>query len=111
MAARRVYALSTRLPADERFALTDQVRRSSRAVGALIAEAWARRQYRAAFIEKLSQAQAEAMETQVWLEHACGCGLIDKDQFAESDAEWQQIGGMLQRMIEKASSFKPKNRP
>ena len=68
--ARKIFALSKTFPKEERYSLTDQIRRSSRAVNAMIAEAWARRMYPAAFINKINEAMGEAMETQAWLDHA-----------------------------------------
>lgn len=65
--AKQIFVLTKEFPQEERFALTDQIRRSSRAVGAMLAEAWARRRYKAAFINKVNEALGEAMETQSWL--------------------------------------------
>jgi four helix bundle protein len=66
--AREVFEVSKRVPREERYALTDQIRRSARATKAMIAEAWARRRYRAVFINKLDEALGEASETQSWLD-------------------------------------------
>lgn len=103
--AGKVFLQTQSFPRDERFSLTDQVRRSSRAVAAMIAEAWARRRYEAAFINKLNEAQGEAMETQSWLDQALDCRYLTIEQHAEFDSLYQQIGGKLQRMIEKSSTF------
>lgn len=103
--AKHVFEVSQGFPADERYSLTDQVRRSSRAVGALLAEAWARRLYRAAFVNKINEALGEAMETQSWLDHALTCGYITQDEYDEMNTAWQQIGGMLHRMIQRADTF------
>lgn len=73
-----VFERSKRFPADERFALTEQVRRSSRSVCANIAEAWRKRRYQAAFVAKLNDAEAEAAETQVHLEIAFRNGYVDE---------------------------------
>ena len=104
-AAHTIFNLTKSFPKEERYALTDQIRRSSRAVAAMIAEAWAKRRYEAAFVSKLNDALGEAMETQSWLDHARDSGYITPAQFAELDASWQQIGGMLNRMTERASAF------
>src|SRR5690554_5841255 len=93
--AREIYEWSRHLPVEERYALSDQIRRSSRAVAAIIAEAWASSMYRAAFVNKLRQALGEAYETQAWLDHARSCGFIDQNQFVEFDAAWQRVGGMI----------------
>ena len=103
--ARRLYLVTQNWPSEERFSLTDQVRRSSRAVNAMLAEAWARRRYRAAFINKVNAALGEAMETQAWLDHARTCGYISQEEYEEMDDRWQHIGAMLQRMIQRADDF------
>lgn len=103
--AERIFELTRGFPKEETYALTDQIRRSSRAVGALLAEAWARRQYEAAFVNKVNQALGEAMETQSWLDSAYDCGYIDADMHEALDAEWQRIGGKLNRMIQYSDSF------
>ena len=71
----------------------------------MIAEAWAKRRYEAAFVSKINDALGEAMETQSWLDYALDCEYITAPQFAQLDAEWQHIGGMLNRMIERAAEF------
>src|ERR1044072_5283723 len=73
IAAATGFKMSQAFPKDERFSLTDQVRRSSRAVTAMLAEAWAKRRYRASFVIKLDDALGEANETQAWLDHALDC--------------------------------------
>jgi len=103
--ARRIFVLFKTFPADERFSLTDQIRRSSRAVNAMIAEAWARRRYPAAFINKIDESLGEAMETQAWLDHAIDCAYLDRAQYRSLDDAWQKIGAMLNRMIQRADDF------
>jgi four helix bundle protein len=75
--AMQIFELSKKFPADEKYSLTDQIRRSSRSVCANLAEAWRKRRYEGAFINKLSDAEAEAAETQVWLEFAVKCNYLD----------------------------------
>lgn len=104
-AALAVFEVSKAFPKEEKYSLTDQVRRSSRAVNAIIAEAWARRRYRAAFVNKIDEALGEAMETQAWLDHALDCRYLDEPVFRKLDAQWQSIGGMLTRMIDRAADF------
>jgi four helix bundle protein len=104
-AAEALFHLTRSFPKEETYSLIDQVRRSSRAVSALIAEAWARRRYQAAFVEKLSQSLAECMETQAWLDHAKICSYLGNDQYAQHNEQWQQIGGMISRMIERSADF------
>ena len=100
-----IYSLTKRFPREEMFSLTDQVRRSSRAVGALLAEAWAKRRYPASFVNRVDDALGEAMETQAWLDHSLASGCIDRVEYGLRDAAWQQVGAMLQRMIERAPEF------
>lgn len=69
----RIFELTKALPVEERYSLVDQIRRSSRSVCANIAEAWRKRRYEAAFVSKLSDAETEAAETQVWAEVALYC--------------------------------------
>jgi len=69
------------LQTEEKYSLTDQLRRSSRAVNAMIAQPWARRRYPAAFVDKVDEALGEAMETQAWLDHATDCGYLDRGQY------------------------------
>src|SRR5437763_5415373 len=79
-AAMHVFELSKRFPKEETYSLTDQIRRSSRSVCANLAEAWRKRRYEAAFISKLSDAEAEVAETQVWLEFAVRCGYLERER-------------------------------
>ena len=92
---KKIFTLTKQFPPEERYALTDQIRRSSRAVGAMIAEAWARRRYPAAFVSKIDEALGEAMETQAWLDHAVVCNYISREEYRTLDAAWQSIGGKL----------------
>ena len=94
----RIFGISKNFPQEERYSLTDQVRRSSRSVCANIAEAWRKRRYKAAFISKLSDAETEATETQVWCEIAYLCEDIDKKTFVELDDACDHIVSQLIRM-------------
>ena len=110
--AKRIFVISKGFPKEEKFSLTDQIRRSSRAVNAMIAEAWARRRYEAAFANKLNEALGEAMETQAWLDHALDCGYFEADEHALLDKSWQHIGAMLNRMIQLSPTFcEPQKHP
>jgi four helix bundle protein len=75
-----LFDLSKSFPKEETYSLTDQIRRSSRSVCANLAEAWRKRRYQASFISKLSDAESEAAETQVWLEFAVKCNYLDRDR-------------------------------
>jgi four helix bundle protein len=79
-AAMELFEQSKGFPKEETYSLTDQIRRSSRSVCANLAEAWRKRRYQAAFISKLSDAEGEAAETQVWIEFAVKCGYLNRDR-------------------------------
>ena len=98
-AAMTLFELSKGFPREERYSLTDQVRRSSRSVCANIAEAWRKRRYPNAFVSKLSDAEAEAAETQVWIEFAVKCGDLTPDQAVELDTLYNNIQGKLVNML------------
>lgn len=89
--AMEVFALSKGFPADERFSLTDQVRRSSRSVAANLAEAWRKRRYQAAFVSKLNDAEGEAAETQTHLEIARRCRYLPPDITSALDARYERL--------------------
>jgi four helix bundle protein len=103
--ALKIFEISKTFPKEERFALTDQVRRSSRAVKAMIAEDWGRRRYQAVFTSKLNEALGEATETQSWLDDALDCKYITEQQHRQLDAAWQGVGAMLNKMIDRADDF------
>src|SRR5258706_1855451 len=94
-AAKNVFVISERFPKEERYSMTDQIRRSSRAVNAMIAEAWAQRLYPAAFVNKINEALGEAMETQAWLDHAFDCDYLDEKEHQTMDDSWQRIVSTL----------------
>lgn len=102
---REIFEISKGFPKEETFALTNQIRRSSRAIGANIAEAWAKRRYEKHFISKLTDADGEQMETQHWIETARECGYINQSQASALLAQCKEIGQMLGGMIERADSF------
>lgn len=104
-AAQKIFLVSKEFPREERYALTDQIRRSSRAVKAMVAEAWARRRYKAAFINKIDEALGEANETQSWLDDALDSHYLSAVDFKELNDRYQAIGGMLSRMIDRADDF------
>jgi four helix bundle protein len=98
-AAMQVFEVSRRFPKEEVYALTDQIRRSSRSVCSNLAEAWRKRRYEAAFISKLSDAEAEAAETQVWLEFAVRCEYVTRDEARILFKEYEEIIRLLVAMI------------
>jgi len=97
--AMQIFELTKSFPAEEKYSMTDQMRRSSRSVCSNTAEAWRKRRYRAAFISKLSDAEGEACETQVWIEFARRCGYLENDVCDELDSAYDQILGQLVKMI------------
>src|SRR5882724_1376955 len=101
----RVYELTKRFPNEERYALTDQARRSSRSVCANIAEAWRKRRYEAAFIAKLSDAEGEAAETQVHLEFAFRHSYLSRDEFLSVDDAYEKICAQIVRMIDEPEKW------
>lgn len=94
-----VFRLTTAFPAEERYSLIDQVRRSSRSVCANLAEAWRKRRYKAAFISKLSDAEGEAAETQVWVQFSVECEYLDRTVAKPIYSEYDAIVAMLVHMI------------
>jgi four helix bundle protein len=96
---------SKSFPREERFSLTDQIRGSSRAIKAMIAEAWARRRYKAAFVNKIDEALGETYETQSWLDDAFDAGYLAKQSFDDLKSRYDKIGGMLSRVIDRAADF------
>jgi four helix bundle protein len=97
--AMSIFKLSKGFPKEETYSLTDQMRRSSRSVAANIAEAWRKRRYEAAFIAKLSDAEGEAAETQVWIEFALRCEYISKEQAKPLYDELSEVTRMIVAMI------------
>jgi four helix bundle protein len=100
-----VFRLTKTFPPEERYSMVDQMRRSSRAVCANIAEAWRKRRYPAHFISKLSDAEGEAEESRVWLELAQRCGYLDESTVRDLDAVYDVILGQLVRMISQPKSW------
>jgi four helix bundle protein len=103
--SREIFELSKSFPREEMFSLTDQVRRSSRSVGAQIAEAWGKRPYLKHFVSKLTDADGEQLETQHWLEVARDCSYLTTDDATRLLIQCTSIGKMLSSMITKADRF------
>jgi four helix bundle protein len=100
-----IFIFSKEFPKEEKYSLTDQIRRSSRSVGAQIAEAWGKRKYELHFISKLTDADSEQLETQHWLEISEECKYLNTDKSQDLLQKCESIGKMLQSMIDKSSSF------
>ena len=103
--SRKVLQVSRMFPKEEMYSLTDQVRRSARSVGAQIAEAWGKRRYEKHFVSKLTDADAEQMETQHWVGEALDCGYLSAVAAQELNSGLEEIGRMLNSMMAKADSF------
>ena len=100
-----IYEHSKKFPAEEKYSLTDQIRRSSRSVGAQIAEAWAKRKYERHFVSKITDADGEQLESQHWIETALDTKLLTLDQRDDLIERYETLGKKLYAMIEKAHLF------
>jgi four helix bundle protein len=101
----KVFVLSKSFPKEELYALTDQARRASRAIGANIAESWHKRRYPAHFISKLTDADAEQAETQHWLDTARACEYVSAPRHKVLLEKCMRIGRMLGKMMRQPESF------
>jgi four helix bundle protein len=106
-----VFRRSKAFPKEEMYSLTDQIRRAARSVGAQIAEAWGKRRYEKHFVSKLSDADAEQMETQHWVGEALDCGYLTALEATQLNSNLENIGRMLNSMMEKAECFCTKPTP
>ena len=103
--ADEIFHLSKSFPPEEKYALTDQIRRASRSISAQIAEAWKKRRYQAAFVLKLNDGEAEGAESQTWIEHAKRCGYWLPQTAASLDAKAESILAQLHVMIRDADRW------
>ena len=103
--AMEIFHASKHFPKDERYALTDQIRRSSRSVCSNLREAWAKRRYEAHFISKLTDADGENGETETWLDFAHDCGYFSEGDHTLFTEKRNEVGAMLGSMINDPSSF------
>jgi four helix bundle protein len=100
-----IFKITKGFPADEKYSLTDQIRRSSRSVCANLAEGWRKRKYIAVFRNKITDSMQEASETQCWLEFCLACQYIDQKTFNDFDDEYEQLINMLNSMERNAEKF------
>jgi four helix bundle protein len=98
-AAMEIFEVTKSFPREERCSLTDQIRRSSRSVCASITEAWRRRRYKGSFVYRLNDAEAEAAETQTWLEFAVKCSYLDAEVAGSLYGKYDHVLGKLVTMI------------
>ena len=103
--SKEIFDISMKFPKEEMYSLTDQVRRSSRSVGAQIAEAWTKRRYQKHFISKLTDAVGEELETQHWIEAAQDCAYLSPETSSGLLEKYDTLGKMLNSMINKSASF------
>ncbi len=103
--ARDVFEGSKTFPREEMYALTDQIRRSSRSIGGQIAESWGKRRYERHFVSKLTDADGEQLETQHWAETALDCGYLTPDRAQNWIMRCEEIGRLLGGMIAKSDQF------
>jgi four helix bundle protein len=100
-----IFEVSKNFPKEETYSLTSQIRRSSRSVGAQIAEAWAKRRYEKHFISKLTDADGEQQETQHWIDIAGSCGYLSAAHVKDWLKQYTSVERMLNSMINKADQF------
>src|SRR5881398_3240680 len=100
-----IFQVTKSFPNDEVYALTSQIRRSSRSVCLNLREAWAKRRYEAHFLSKLTDADGENSETDTWLDFALDCGYISQKEHLDLVHQTQQIGAMLGKMLAQPASF------
>ena len=105
--AMEIFHESKTFPPEERYSLTDQIRRASRSVGANIAEGYRKRQYTKMFVSKMADADGEAAETQVWLDFARDCCYLSKERQSQLTKGYEEVGRMLGSMIANPERFKP----
>ncbi len=107
--AMEIFEASKKFPSEEKYSLTDQIRRSSRSVTANIAEGFRKRQYPKMFVSKLADADGEATETQVWLDFARDCGYMPPTRCDELTKEYEEVGKMLGSMMSMPEKFMPRH--
>lgn len=100
-----IFDVSKGFSSEEKYSLTDQIRRSSRSVCTNLREAWAKRKYEAHFVSKLTDSDGENGETETWLDFACDCKYLSKGDHATFTEKCREVGAMLGSMINDPSSF------
>jgi len=103
--AMKIYNLSKGFPVEERYSLTDQIRRSSRSVCGNIAEAWRKRRYEKLFINKLIDSEGEAAETQNWLDFAFACNYLGEETYEKLNSKYDEILAMLVKMTKESNKW------
>lgn len=105
--AMEIFPLSRAFPQEEIYSLTDQIRRFSRSVAANLAEGFRKRRYPNMLVNKLTDCDAEASETQVWIDFALDCGYLSKENHDRLTEGYEEVGRMLYGMMSNPEKFKP----
>lgn len=108
--AMKVFHLTKKFPKEERYLLIDQFRRSSRSVCSCLAEAYRKRKYQPYFVNKITDADAENSETEVWIDFAYACEYISEDEKEDLENDAEEVGRMLKSMSENPEKFLPKDK-
>ena len=103
--AMEIFEVSKKFPAEEKYSLTDQIRRCSRSVCSNLSESYRKRQYPAHFVSKVSDADTENAETQTWLEFALACKYISETQFKDFKTKSEEIGRLLNHMLNNPEKY------
>ena len=106
--AMEIFHLSKSFPIEEKYSLTDQIRRSSRSVAVNIAEGYRKRQYPKMFVSKLADSDGEAAETQSWLDFSLDCGYVNQETHESLHSRYASVGAMLGNMIRNPEKFAPR---
>ncbi|MBL7928990.1 MAG: four helix bundle protein [Bacteroidia bacterium] len=103
--AMEIFEVTKKFPAEEKYSLTDQIRRCSRSVCANLSESYRKRQYPAHFVSKVSDSDMENTETQTWLEFALACKYISETQFNDFQIKSEEIGRLLNHMLNNSEKY------
>lgn len=103
--AMEIFEETKRYPIEEKYSLTDQIRRSSRSIPANIAEGWKKRRYQKMFVSKMIDAAGEAGETEVWLDFSKDCGYLNEEKYQDLINGYDEVNRMLYGMIDKSEKF------
>ncbi|PWK29444.1 four helix bundle protein [Arcicella aurantiaca] len=110
MLAMEIFKITNGFPKEERYSLTDQIRRSSRSVCACIGEAYRKRRYQAHFISKLTDSDMENTETQVWLDFSLSCKYIERTKYEDLIEKSEEVGKLIYFMIHNPEKFTAKSK-
>ena len=103
--AMEIFQETKKFPTEERYSLTDQIRRCSRSIPTNIAEAWKKRKYEKAFVSKISDCSSEAAETEVWLDFSRDCGYMSEDRHTYFAEKYDEVNRMLYSMMNQPGKF------